>query len=123
MKEIISKELLSEVLGENVMEFYPHVSAQHLGYYYKAEDYDDFLSESEINIHELAHRVKEWAWRNHRLMIFQSAYFPEYRFLVKDLNVGLSEAFNTTCIADMFSAPTEPEAIFKAGQWILENRR
>jgi hypothetical protein len=114
--EIISKELLSEVLGIEITRI--KVKGNILEYNHDFTGY----CEDDINIHELAHKCKEWAW----------GFRNEFRF---NLNPAISGEENSKVyIVQLFSskhtrklihgvqADTEPEAIFKACQWILENK-
>lgn len=117
---MISKELLSEVLG--------------IKYSFKIEDYNESnLNNLEwwqneiykeqmhtINIYELAHKCKEWAFnngyelRNGRDIDVKEeiCYFCEYK----------QERQLDYLNGDYFLAETEPKSIFKACQWILENK-
>ena len=67
---------------------------------------------SDINIYELAHKCKEWAWEENRTNIWSSLDGENY------------------CIARInslekkeFYSPTEPEAIFKACECILKETK
>ena len=67
-----------------------------------------------INIYELAHKCKEWALKHH------------YKVISKPDNVpGLWEAYVNLSLTSKHGevADTEPEAIFKACQWILDKDR
>jgi hypothetical protein len=120
---MISKELLSKVLGLTTicsnMWWY---EGNTLVYHWKGNSMLWFEHRSRINIHELAHKCKEWAvmlrpnkhalssyprWSNHR-------DYPETNgnyYICQHLVTGAQ-----------FEAETEPEAIFKACQWILDNK-
>lgn len=72
------------------------------------------------NIYELAHKCKEWAIENDFCII--SATFKEEDGCFEDnrkqgVNYAWAELYGTEKI---FRADTEPEAIFKACQWILD---
>ena len=77
--------------------------------YITREEYD------EINIHELAHKCKEWAY-NKGFMLLSGLYIRGkiwceiYKPL--DLNNTITQ----------FGEDTEPEAIFKACEWILKQK-
>ena len=117
---MISKELLSEVLdlkypiriihhfckGQNVLNYDLHVECA--------------LFQESINIYELAHKCKEWAWEKHSLMLFQTQYFPKVYYGVKDLKTPMEDFISKVPQCDRFSADTEPEAIFKACEHILK---
>lgn len=102
---MISKELLSEILGSDI--------------YLKQEAYDGYMEYS--NIYELAHKCKEWAF-NQKLLDRK----PDiYSGLWKGISSGRTMY---RCILflsikrgkEKFEADTEPEAIFKACEWILK---
>ena len=106
-----SKELLSEVLGIYVNEVkgieanIPICGCVHSDGWY-----------DEINIYELAHKCKEWALSKNFILHSGSTYKPErYRC---DIYVGNSAIEDENFISD-----TEPEAIFKACEWIMEYRK
>ena len=105
---MISKELLSEVLCINVTEIYIHKKQ---GYKFKTKsEKNGWASTSDApipNIYELAHKCKEWALTE-GFIIYSSCKSAS---IYKDLEY-LYGASNE---------PTEPEAIFKACQWILDN--
>lgn len=63
---------------------------------------------SGINIHELAHMVKEWA-RTEKQILLASSSNGICEFVRKDIEATY--------------AATEPEAVFKAGEWLLKDRR
>lgn len=100
MKEIISKDLLSEVLTGNVKSF----SIDKNNVYY---DIDHGTS---INIYELAHKCKEWAYNKG---------FDIY----SDFNgADVCHIGSNYSVAPFHYNFTELEAIFKACQWILDNK-
>ena len=104
----ISKELLSEVLNEEVLSIRPYIDNDP---FYK----NVFMWECRkntydtINIYELAHKCKEWLKSN-----------------VSNANSGFDNGHRNFChienynIQDRFYADTEVEAIFKACEWILK---
>ena len=110
---MISKELLDEVLKEKVL-FIGSINKSILNY----EVYSDFTCDKvaygEINIYELAHKCKEWAFNKGGIDITSG----------KRLGLDGWEClvFFGVIPCDCYEADTEPEAIFKACQWILENR-
>jgi len=114
---MISKELLSEVLDTNVEEFIDDKFAKD-GYILFWEWYNKNKNQRQrdINIHELAHKCKEWVLE--KRILFQSGYTVPTVQARADIAwaKGLEEPQIKTFIAD-----TEPEAIFKACQWILDN--
>jgi hypothetical protein len=83
--------------------------------------YEGFLSNLP-NIHELAHKCKEWAKSKNLYIVSMLGSNSE----------SANSKINSKCecwvcdltdtiIKEEIYADTEPEAIFKACQWILEN--
>lgn len=132
MEDLISKELLSEVLKDktigNVLtdvkviesKIFGNIKENELAYYSAKKGWQ------RINIHELAHKCKEWARE-------------ESYYLKSELNSdntidpvcdvancwvgqlvfdGEPKEIQVAC----FGGDTEPESIFKACQWILDNK-
>ena len=113
---MISKELLSEVLdlkypiriihhfckGQNLLNYDLHVECA--------------LFQESINIYELAHKCKEWALKKDKYK-----WLFSYKAFI-DCWCDIVDNHNRKNIIMSFRADTEPEAIFKACQWILENR-
>jgi hypothetical protein len=122
---MISKELLSEVLFNSRVEIKDfgqtrynninysmfcsinerdgtHFNEGIEGNYYveKKMLYDD------INIYELAHKCKEWAY--------------SIGYVLNSNSKSYCDVCDTGFITG-FEATTEPDAIFKACQWILDN--
>ena len=107
----VSKELLNEVLGEQVHEIQILKNKAIFGgiqLWIYSESHD-----VAVNIHELAHKCKEWIKST-----------SHYELVIYDSNVYL-----TTCGLGgeggfyydyKFIADTEPEAVFKACQWVLD---
>lgn len=106
----ISKELLSEVLNEEVNESII-LEGSVIKYSYK------YLGYAEINIYELAFKFKEWAL---------SSEFKIYSCAVKDggkCNIHkVFKSLNTTPIDITLRGKSEVEAIIKSCQWILDNK-
>ena len=99
---MISKELLSEVLGGNVKYF--NIDGNLLYY--------DIDFGTHINIYELAHKCKEWTLKKgfsiHSFITEVSGESEIYKY-VKNYGWRLIQIENDS---------TEPEAIFKACEWI-----
>ena len=120
---IISKELLSEVLGVYVRN----------GWYFDCElliyTYDKILGldenyHSQINIYELAHKCKEWA-SSYGYDLFSHRFDANASYAYLDLGMKNVIPSNNKYIfigsyIQEFESNTEPEAIFKACQWILK---
>ena len=112
---MISKELLSEVLKNTVYEENDDIIK--VIYDIKANEVVFWTDEeyfNSVNIYELMHKCKEWAssldGREYWLQswIEQSPILAVCEVDYQSDNKG-------------FTADTEPEAIFKACEWILEN--
>ncbi len=116
MSKIISKKLLSDVLGENVTEVYEIGSNPNFNdntILFKIRGYGDICT---VNIHELAHKCKEWVsgwWISSGTTV--NSYYCALQYLDKECN-ECGEPY----IDEVFFGDTEPEAIFKACQWILD---
>jgi len=114
---MISKELLSEALGLNIESIKGIQKNKNSITIWKGKQntYPYALhSGSDINIHELAHKCKEWALTEDYVVVSRSRYKLEGY----DCDIYTKDDH---CIDD-FESDTEPEAIFKACQWILENK-
>ena len=114
---MINKELLSKVLDNEVpYQVKVHkiiIKNNSLNYFYNSKDSGGGLFEANeyINIYELAHKCKEWA-------------------LEHDCELLSCIKSKDRVICDIYSdkydckfthyGETEPEAIFKACQWILD---
>lgn len=113
---MISKGLLSEVLGVRVDSFYPHVSSRMLGYLCNNEKFQE-----EINIYELAHKCKEKAREYGYSITTGNRVDGTDRYDVlcihKDEDIECMEAVFFNEIVD-----TEPTGCFMAMQWILDNK-
>jgi len=107
---MISKELLSAVLGKDVKSGNGYIGCFEniLTFAYSDED-----MWSDINIHELAHMIKEWAKTND--------YYISSWISMADTDGWV--AYSTTNYKEkeqLVFDNTEPEAIFKAGELILK---
>jgi len=111
---MISKELMSEVLNLNIT----YIERCNNSIVYKISVYD---REEEINICELAYKCKEWALSNKYMIDSNlSNTFQE----VNNGIVGTSLIYNIDSMASKrFQSDTESGAIFKACQWILDNKQ
>lgn len=107
MEALLSKELLSEVLKSvhkvtSIEDLGNKISYKHI------TEYDKELH-SHINIHELAHKVKEWAWGEGYGI--ETDYSGWYRIHKDDKYFGVDG-----------ETASEIESVVYCGQWILENR-
>ena len=125
----ISKELLSEVLGFTVVERYIEDTVS-FGLQIAYKDTKDEWAY--INIYELAYKCKEWAFYAYKISVssFKSGSFYLKEFnKIKDNSEYWVELDNASIDCEIniddsgiFKSYSEPEAVFKACQWILENK-
>lgn len=125
---MISKELLSEVLEREVTDFEYWDNNE-----YRCTAYfDGFRQRFFLNIYELAHKCKEWAFYTYKISVssFKSGSFYLKEFnQIKD-NSEYWVELDTASIdceiniddSGIFKSCSEHEAIFKACQWILDNK-
>lgn len=114
---MISTALLSEVLGVNVVNE-PEVLKDFPSFVYYDVDFKD--NTVRLNIYELAHKCKEWAKSNEYSINSGNRLDDTSRYDVvcvhKDTDIEEWDDF----FSGMFG--TEPEAIFKACEYILEQK-
>lgn len=107
---MISKELLSKVLDKNIK--------------YISDELDDNLVPYEmpidgwktINVYELAYKCKEWAFNNGYSILVDILGINNYQISMEDLTTGKPEY-----VKDSYNT-SEPETIFLACKWILDNK-
>ena len=111
---MISKELLNEVLN---------IEVAYLEYIDRSKNIEFRESQGllkKINIYELAHICKEWA---SKLGFHLTSHTISYEAV---LSKGYCQTHHVHHIDRESDKPfrglTEPEAIFEACQWILENK-
>ena len=115
---MISKELLSEILpfGDiNSLISYGLSSDGNILLQY--EDTDEI-----INIYELASKCKEWATENKYTILTENMHPNGYFAYVLSNKESIENYGYLKAIKDIPHNKTEPEAIFAACQWILENK-
>ena len=132
MNYLPSKELLSEVLGDEyndrLVDWF-QIEDNYLRTYYDCGRYDYEGRPTglgiEINIYELAYKCKVWATEN-KYTILTEDMNPNGYFTYVLSNKESIENYGYLCehkvIKDIPHNKTEPEAIFAACQWILDNR-
>ena len=109
MKDIISKELLSEVLSKDIVEY-----SIHTGFiWFKYRNYA-----SSINTYELVFRCKKWSEYKGYILLSKNKECLVYSV---DEVYDVIECLNQ--YEEYFEADTELEAIFKACEWILKNAK
>ncbi len=104
----ISKELLSAVLGQNIVGI-PNVPKDFPSFvFYNIESKSNIIS---LNVYELAHRCKEWAFdQDLEVVAYLAIGYEKWFAQVENVDDVLFMKDNID---------TEPEAIFKACEWIL----
>ena len=118
---MINKELLSKVLDNEVpYQVKVHkiiIKNNSLNYFYNSKDSGGGLFEANeyINIYELAHKCKEWTSIN-SYALESSVHMQPKRSSVAGCQIHWR--YETEDLP-YFEADTEPEAIFKACEWIL----
>lgn len=114
---MISKELLSVVLNKKVID--DGISSIELKEstitfiedYWDEDEGPGFYRSHTINVYELANKCKEWAYSTYGIMIQSYPYCGK----------GRADAIKGLKVDEAFKEKTEPEAIFKAAQWVLDN--
>ena len=107
--ELPSKELLSEILDKpNLGEPF----SQNINNLIGVMDGEIWIT---INIHELAHKCKEW--------LYGIGFTTEYVYAGENSTCVINDFKSEVCEQpDIFQADTEPEAIFKATQWVMKQK-
>ena len=119
MQVLPSKELLSEVLNIHIglIELKPILENNKTDVAYLLKGSQNTAQEvhrnhKRINIYELAHKCKEWA---HKLGFMVQSYQYNTKARV--------DLLKSCDIDEIFIEETEPEAIFKACEWIMEQTK
>ena len=120
---MISKELLSEILGFEVSGFYLAPNKTFIEVYDEARD-------ERISIYELALECKKWAflkWYDIETSLDSlgldengNTIYAGYAFLSSMKNK--EQILDRNKYIKEFDASSESEAVFKACEWILENQ-
>lgn len=127
---MISKELLSEVLGQVYIDATRSIKDENK--HFAIGNKHVLLGDKgfnhwndSINIYELAYKCKVWATENKYTILTEDMY-PNGYFAYVLSNKESIENYGYLCehkvIKDIPHNKTEPEAIFRACQWILDNR-
>ena len=119
---MISKELLSEICQTNLVSLGKlEVIGSDICLYDCSMQPDIYMC---WNIYELAHKCKEWAYTNkYRLSSSQHRLNTKQEYYINNqiASYFCSVYYITNDDSDIqMDANTEPEAIFKACQWILD---
>ena len=112
MQVLPSKELLSAVLGINCT-FVDKLCGNQLGFKTDNKDFTHL-----INIYELAHKCKKWANKKYFIDIDSHSGCARWGAEAVSHN-GRPSVF----YEQVFIGRTEPEAIFKACEWIMEQTK
>ena len=123
MNYILNKKLLEIILDKSIHSF---------SYCKEFKEMTNFISitfkdgtTTAINIYELAHKCKELAWR-HGYNILIDCYnkeLTEFEAYVIQDNISNDDKWvNNSHILYHIEAKTEPEAIFKACEWIFKRK-
>lgn len=114
----ISKELLSEVFTDNQQDFKVNKIEKNILHYswlmeecFGDGDVNCKWIDMNINIYELAHKCKEWAYNKGIMLV--SGYYPNGNAYCSTNNT-LKGVFNES------RADTEVEAVILASEWILK---
>lgn len=121
--QLPSKELLSEVLdkdyNDRLVDWFQIEDDNYLRTYYDCGKFDEQGRPTglgiEINIYELAHKCKEWAYIKHQILLDSRVTSAGSCFLT-------SSPMSEHNYDKKFIDKSEPEAIFQACQWILDNK-
>lgn len=112
-KDIISKELLSEIYAFKVQRIID-IGIDDVTYQIDFNGLRRGRKYDIINIYELAHKCKEWAYNKGYCILSSFAYTQ-----LENDDEQIMLTFGTR-FQDI-EVNSEAEAIFKACQWILEN--
>lgn len=122
MSNIISKELLSQILGYEVIDVMNEILTNNNLFYTTnnssiSKQFSPYIPS--INIYELAHKCKVWAVNLSPNKHALSSY-PRWGDIRNYKKTNGSYYICQHLVSGaQFEAETEPEAIFKACQWIL----
>ena len=122
---MIYQELLSEVLGVEVE--YIFIDNSNVNYTTFA-NITQGTRDCNINIHELAHKCKEWATKQGFKVKAELSYGTEKgkvqleKYQEFDIYDVFGYKVGHIAKSDWFECDSEPEAIFKACTWIMEDR-
>ena len=108
---MISKELLSEVFEQEI-RFIKYVANNTYEVHFEKPIRLKYII---INIYELAHKCKEWAYENNYYVYSTPSFALEgVAYIVEDNNIG--KRLKTLQLG------SEVEAVIKACEWILDNK-
>ena len=114
---MISKELLSKVIGLDILAVYGEANSI-LTFKFDESCGNQIGREGKINIYELAHECKEWAENKNHII-----YSHIDRCHSPARQVGVATIGNQVFRGYYGTNESEPEAVLKACEWILENEK
>lgn len=121
---MISKELLSEVLNKKVIDDdisnieLKENTITFIEDYWDEDEGSGFYRSHTINVYELANKCKEYAMsKGYYLRAEQGVNYKDNLQWTAFLNTNMDDGAD---YVDYWNS-TEPEAIFKAAQWVLDN--
>ena len=125
MEAIISKELLSEILDKKaVVDDISNIELKEntitfIEDYWDEDEGSGFYRNHTTNIYELAHKCKEWALSKGYILMSKPRTSSSFATCVFCKN---GKCDYEDDLWNDFRAGTEPEAIFKACEWILNQK-
>lgn len=120
---MISKELLSVVINKKiVVDDISNIELKEntitfIEDYWDEDEGSGFYRSHTINIYELAHKCKEWAYTNNFNILTYKISNSECDSFILHKNATNFK----NVLKSFYHIDTEHEAIFKACQWILDN--
>jgi hypothetical protein len=117
----IYKELLSEVLGRKISkisEAYHEINHRvYIDFEYKSLDQGDGVN---IDVHALAHKCKEWAKANGYAI--WTTHEGHCKFGKEAQNIDKLHNLYGNVFSGCDGPISESDSVFKACQWILDNK-
>lgn len=122
----ISKELLSEVYNFKVKDFVK-LGTNETTYEVRFEGLKNGLSYNIINIYELVHKCKEWAWNNgyqirssFRSIIMGSTSYGELIDCNNPIETDEGNIYEMIASYGVEDDESEIEVIIRLSEWVLE---
>jgi len=117
----ISKELLSAVLNEKVARITDTTNFNMLEYEISKQTIDTSnIAFRSINIYELSNKCKEWANNQGSYYLYSRPSFEGVGAICYISNDFYIDGHWNSDLWNTFKARTEPEAIFKSCEWVME---
>ena len=113
---MISKRLLKEIVNEEIIgndpESIDHICGKAVAYQTPT------IVIGRYNVYQLANKCKEWAFEKKKETIQSLKTYQDGKQIWYATTTTYFEA-----AMDGFYAETEPEAIFKACEWLIDNKK